>query len=114
MAIESLRICKLTDKPITISRFGWCWLEAAIVAHAVSAALRRHAPQAHDRPTCIGPLSLVEWTTLPVDFPEDNVERAENCRYISKHVSFAQKVHCLEVSVGRCADLAFVWLIGSI
>jgi hypothetical protein len=54
MAIESLRICKLTDKPITISRFGWCWLEAAIVARAVSAALRRHAPQAHDSQHALG------------------------------------------------------------
>jgi hypothetical protein len=89
-------------------------LQAVAVVHAVSNSLPPHTRQAHDGATCISPFRLVEWTTLPVDFTEDNIERAENCRYVSKHVSFAQKVHCLKVRKGWCANLALIWSIGSI
>src|SRR5215467_6927495 len=50
----------------------------------------------------------------PVDFPEHNIERAEDRRDVGQHVPTAQEIHRLEVRERRCANLAFVRPVGAV
>jgi hypothetical protein len=116
MAIESLRVCKPVRKPNITSAFA---------RYGTNACGRLSCPNRHrldlgalvsaKRPATPRIFSCsTSLSGLPVDFSEDNIERAEDCRHIGKHVTFAKKVHCLKVTIGRRTNLAFVWPIGSI
>src|SRR5215831_5012012 len=50
----------------------------------------------------------------PVDFPEHNIERAEDRRDVGQHVPTAQEIHRLEVRERRRANLAFVRPVGAV
>jgi hypothetical protein len=101
MAIESLRVCKLVSKPNITSAFCPCRPDAG---GRLSCLNRRRL----DLDTLVSAKRCGNATYisrfdslrgLPVDFSEDNIERAEDSRYVSKHVTFTKKVHCLEVAI---------------
>ena len=50
----------------------------------------------------------------PVDFPEHNIERAEDRRDVGQHVATAQEIHRLEVRERRRANFAFVRPVGAV
>src|SRR5262249_22680038 len=50
----------------------------------------------------------------PVDFPQHNIERAEDRRDVGQHVPTAQEIHRLEVRERRRANLSFVRPVGAV
>mmetsp|Transcript_33103 Transcript_33103/g.77411 ORF Transcript_33103/g.77411 Transcript_33103/m.77411 type:complete len:312 (+) Transcript_33103:307-1242(+) len=80
-----------------------------------SAPAALHAPARVPSQHCSRPWGRASsLATLPIDFAEDDVLRANDGNHVGQHVALGHEVEALQVREAGCADFAAVWPVGAV